>query len=206
MKNLTSACLLLLGYALTGQAADESTLLATCNACHGAQGEGNVTLGAPRLAGQHASYLSQQLQNLKAGKRGYDPQDNAGATMRAIAQTLSNTQIDDLSARFAALPSPPVSSGPLDGYQKGAALYQHTCAGCHGPVAEGFAFLKTPNLRILDDWYIDKQLSNYVRGVRGSDQHADQLGVWMRGISLQVNEAEERQSIIGYIGTLSAKP
>ncbi|PMY73370.1 MULTISPECIES: cytochrome c [unclassified Pseudomonas] len=207
MKKNISFGLLLLSTAITAQAADAPApaQLAICSACHGAQGEGNVTLGAPRLAGQQASYLAHQLRSLKSGKRGYDPRDQAGVQMRAIAAGLNDTDNDRLAEHYAAqrLPMPVTTTAER---QHGQARYQGTCAACHGPNAEGYAHLKTPNLRILGDWYIDKQLTNYVRGLRGSHAHGDQLGIWMGGISLQIDGADERQAIIGYIGSLPANP
>ncbi|KGE67606.1 MULTISPECIES: cytochrome c [Pseudomonas] len=208
MKISISFGLFLLAASITAQAAEATppAQLATCSACHGAKGEGNAVLAAPRLAGQQASYLAQQLRNLKAGKRGYDPQDQAGAQMRTVASTLSSAEIDQLAEHYAAQRLPLTPAVTVADRKQGEALYQSTCAVCHGPNAEGYAHLKTPNLRILGDGYIDKQLTNYVRGLRGSDSHADQLGVWMRGISMQIDEAVGRQSIIGYIGSLPANP
>ena len=65
-------------------------LYATCLACHGAAGEGNEALGAPRLAGQSDWYLLRQLQNFKKGVRGSDPTDTYGAQMRPMATLLSD--------------------------------------------------------------------------------------------------------------------
>ena len=42
----------------------------TCGACHGARGQGNVALQAPKLAGQEDWYLKRQLANFRAGIRG----------------------------------------------------------------------------------------------------------------------------------------
>ena len=39
---------------------------AVCTACHGAQGEGNQALNAPKLAGQPSWYLARQLHNFQA--------------------------------------------------------------------------------------------------------------------------------------------
>jgi len=46
-----------------GDAAAGKTAYATCAACHGANGEGNQALNAPKLSGQHDWYLARQLQN-----------------------------------------------------------------------------------------------------------------------------------------------
>ena len=64
---------LLLFAAANAQAAEapSTEILAGCAACHGANGQGNQALGAPPLAGQDAAYLARQLNNFKAGRRGY---------------------------------------------------------------------------------------------------------------------------------------
>jgi cytochrome c553 len=66
-----------------------------CAACHGA--DGNKTLDAqyPRLAGQYADYLAKALKEYKSGTR-------KNAIMAGFATTLSDQDIEDLSAFFAA--------------------------------------------------------------------------------------------------------
>lgn len=179
--------------------------LQTCAACHGDRGQGNPALGAPRLAGQQADYLLQQLQGFKAGRRGYDARDSHGGQMRAVVASLDEAEFAPLALHYAAQDLGPGSvSAVADAGGKSA--YQGTCAACHGPDGGGYALLKTPNLRILDAAYLERQLSHYAQGVRGADAHADLHGIWMRGISLQVGAAAERKAIVDYIGTLAAPP
>ncbi|WP_065257342.1 c-type cytochrome [Pseudomonas bananamidigenes] len=179
----------------------------TCVACHGADGQGNPALGAPRLAGQQAVYLETQLQNFKSGRRGYDVRDTHGTQMRAIASPLSDSDMQSLAGYF--------SSQTLTGKRKaapsdephGQALYQATCSACHGPKGEGFAHLKTPNLGILDSAYIERQLEHFAQGLRGGENHADELGIWMRGIALQIANEGDRKSVATYLGSqTSAAP
>jgi len=73
-----------------GDAAAGKTAYATCAACHGANGEGNKALNAPKLAGQHDWYIVRQLQNFKSGLRGADAKDSFGAQMRPMAATLAD--------------------------------------------------------------------------------------------------------------------
>ena len=63
-----------------------------CQTCHGENGAGNESLGAPRIAGQHGWYLQRQLQNFKAGVRGAHADDLYGQTMAPMAQTLPDDQ------------------------------------------------------------------------------------------------------------------
>lgn len=179
----------------------------TCVACHGNLGQGNAALGAPRLAGQQPDYLLRQLQAFKHGQRGYDPEDGHGAQMRAVVAGLDDAELKSLAQHFSQQP-PPAPSAAASGSvadARGESLYQGTCAACHGPNAEGFAHLKTPNLSILDASYLDRQLTHYTQGMRGAEPHADELGIWMRGIALQIRSIEDRQAIIDYLAGLSAR-
>ncbi|MDZ4731087.1 MAG: cytochrome c [Xanthomonadales bacterium] len=67
----------------------------TCVGCHG--GNGMVVAPAmPRLAGQSAIYLSKQLRAYKDGSR-KDP------IMSALAEALSNEEIDSITAYYESL-------------------------------------------------------------------------------------------------------
>jgi len=63
---------------------------ATCGACHGAQGNGNPALKAPRIAGTDDWYLATQLRKFRSGVRGTSPKDLGGRLMRPMARTLPN--------------------------------------------------------------------------------------------------------------------
>lgn len=56
--------------------------VAACASCHGAEGQGNERLEAPRLAGQRASYTKRQILNLRRGVRANDEE---GACREALA-------------------------------------------------------------------------------------------------------------------------
>lgn len=67
-----------------------AALYETCAACHGARGEGNPDVGAPRLAGLSRAYIATQLGNFRSGLRGSDPNDAPAAAMAATAKQLPN--------------------------------------------------------------------------------------------------------------------
>jgi cytochrome c oxidase subunit 2 len=73
---------------LKGDPKAGESLYALCAACHGAQGEGNPALKAPRLAGTDDWYLAAQLRKFRSGVRGTDPKDAGGRMMRPMALTL----------------------------------------------------------------------------------------------------------------------
>ena len=66
-----------------------------CAACHGADGNKTLDPQYPRLAGQYADYLAKSLKEYKSGAR-------KNAIMAGFATTLSDQDIEDLSAFFAA--------------------------------------------------------------------------------------------------------
>lgn len=63
-------------------------LYQSCIACHGAQAEGNESLGGPALTTQNDWYLARQLQNYKTGIRGSSAEDTYGQQMRAATELL----------------------------------------------------------------------------------------------------------------------
>lgn len=81
----------------SGDPARGKTKVATCVACHGQDGNA-VDPQYPRLAGQYADYLAQALHEYKDGRRN-------NAIMKGFAATLSDEDIDDVSAYFATMPS-----------------------------------------------------------------------------------------------------
>jgi len=82
-----------------GDAEHGKALYATCAACHGAMGEGNEALNAPRQAGMSDWYMVTQLKNFRQGIRGKAPQDTYGAQMAPMAAMLADDQaINDVVA------------------------------------------------------------------------------------------------------------
>ena len=77
-------------HTVTGNPTRGKSLYAGCVACHGAAGEGNATLNAPKLAGQSDWYLVRQLQKFKTGARGSVEADLPGAQMRASMALLKD--------------------------------------------------------------------------------------------------------------------
>ncbi|MFT7560915.1 MAG: cytochrome c553 [Flavobacteriales bacterium] len=65
-----------------------------CSGCHSPTGQGNGPAGVPRLGGQHADYIKQQLISFRSGLR-----DSDGDTriMRSVAKHMSDAEIDAVS-------------------------------------------------------------------------------------------------------------
>jgi cytochrome c553 len=81
-----------------GHAADPKagrTKAAACATCHGQTGI-SVLPNAPNLAGQPAIYVEEQLKNYRSGKR-------QNEVMSVVARPLSDADIEDLAAWYAAI-------------------------------------------------------------------------------------------------------
>lgn len=82
-----------------GDAEAGKTKSATCQACHGPDGNGTGDGQYPRIAGQYADYLAKALHDYKAGTRN-------NPIMQGFAATLSEEDIADLSAFFSSQEGP----------------------------------------------------------------------------------------------------
>jgi cytochrome c oxidase subunit 2 len=150
--------------AAAGDAAAGQATYAVCSACHGAHGEGNPQLNAPKLAGQAGWYLARQLQNFKQGIR---DKEQFASQMDAFATTLDDTAIKNVVAYINSLPDAQPQATVSGNPAKGAEHYE-TCAFCHGGAGQGVWSTNAPRLSHMDDWYMKRQLQNFQQGLRGS--------------------------------------
>lgn len=65
-----------------------------CIACHGVNGRGNPAAGWPRVAGQHATYIAEELREYRAGNRVTD----MNAMMRDIAARMTDEEIEAVAS------------------------------------------------------------------------------------------------------------
>jgi cytochrome c oxidase subunit II len=172
-----------------------------CSACHGAQGEGNVMLNAPKLAGQSDWYVKRQLKNFKHGIRGAEPTDTFGMQMAPMAATLvDDAAIANVAAYIASLPDflPPATvQGDAS---RGEELYV-TCESCHGAAGQGIWSMSAPRLSRVNDWYLVRQLQNYKQGIRGahpSDLHGKQMSL----VSGVLRDDQSINDTVAYINKL----
>lgn len=174
-----------------------------CTVCHGVQLMGNQIIKAPRLSGMETWYVEQQLKNFKNGLRGRHDQDPYGYEMQPMAAALSDEQIAEVAIFVNATrsPAPPVTvTGDVE---KGKIAYT-ACAACHGADGEGNEALRSPNLTVMNDWYILTQLKNYKNGSRGS-QPGDTYGMQMRAAVQLLADDAAMADVVGYISTLKSK-
>jgi cytochrome c oxidase subunit 2 len=185
-----------------GDAAAGQATYATCMACHGAKGEGNLLLNAPKLAGQAGWYLKQQLSNFRQGIRGSSDSDIYGKQMVAFATLLDDAAARNVVAYLATLPDERVPATVVGDAARGESLYV-TCAGCHGVNGEGVWSTHAPRLAYSSDWYLATQLKNFQQGIRGSHPQ-DFYGAQMALLANSLKDDRAASDLIAYIGTLSS--
>ncbi len=176
-------------------------LYAVCAACHGANGEGNEALNAPRLSGLEPWYIKRQINYYKTGVRGGE-NDVIGMTMSPMAAVLADdAAINNVAAYIETLPE---SSAPLTvtgDVANGRALYEPTCGVCHSRDGQGIWAVNAPALAGMSDWYLVRQLQNFKSGVRGAHPE-DQFGYQMVGMVSALKDDQAINDVVSYINTL----
>jgi len=155
-----------------GTAQAGATKVGTCTACHGPNGNSTNPMW-PRLAGQNAVYIDEQLHLFKDGVR-------TNPVMMPMATTLSDKDIDNIAVYYE-------NQTPLGGeadpsyWKAGEQLYKTgdpsrsipACIACHGPVGRGNLAAGYPALRAQYAVYVIKQLQDFASGARYSGAAAN---------------------------------
>lgn len=162
---------------------------AACAGCHGADGN-SIVPGFPKLAGQHATYLTKQLYAFKSGLR-------HSAMMASLAMGLKETDIADLAKFYA---EQTISANPMPTLKEedhnatdakhsdkknkeaeltalltfGGDLYRNgdlerevsACIACHGPFGEGNKPAGFPALKGQHADYLIQTLTDFRTGAR----------------------------------------
>lgn len=132
----------------------------TCLGCHGIEGYRNAypSFRVPKLGGQKATYLVQALKGYRDGEREHP-------TMSAQANSMTEQDIEDVSAYLASMANETVEAGgskdvtPLDAAQ--------TCVACHG--SNGIGMSPTwPTLAGQHEDYLRHALKQYRSGERSN--------------------------------------
>ena len=148
-----------------------------CAQCHAFTGGSDTSGAFPRIAGQSAAYLSEQLRDFGSGVR-------ANAVMTPIAKALSPDDIADVAAYYATVesPFPPLATGDPDLVAKGQQLAETgnaakglpSCSACHAALGAG----QSPTVPYLAGQYaryIAFELKMWQRGFRNNSPEAMRL-------------------------------
>lgn len=147
-----------------------------CRTCHGLDGFAKIPI-APHIGGEPAAYLDAQLRAFRDGRREHE-------MMSVVARSLSDAQIEDVSAWYAGhdvvVEAPNPDAAP------------EACLACHG--ADGLALAEdAPHLAGEANLYIDTQLKAFKRGKRSHDV--------MSGIAAAL-EDDEIRAIADYFAAI----
>jgi len=193
---------LALVHGLPRLAEGQGTYLTNCAGCHGANGEGNIVLNAPKLAGQESWYLKRQLNYYKQGIRGTHTDDLFGQQMAPMAATLADdAAINNVVAYIQTLPNDPAPVTIQGNVANGQALFNPTCGICHNRNGQGVWAVNAPALSGFSDWYLVRQLQNYKSGVRGAHPQ-DKFGFQMTSMVNGLKDDEAITDVVAYINSL----
>jgi cytochrome c553 len=177
----------LLGSPLPADLGRGATLALRCSMCHGPTGISYAN--SPNLAGQYATVIYKQLRDYKSGMR-------ASATMTEMAQSLSDAEMRQLAAYYAALPRPAnfkLAGAPPEIVKWGAPMRNVApCGSCHGDIEHTLA---SPWLKGEPEVYLRGELTAFASDERHNDIHAQ-----MRVIAREMTRQEIDQAAAYYAG------
>ena len=129
-----------------------------CGACHGEKGVSNIP-GVPNLAAQPQLSIFYQLLQFRDQRR-------KGGGMEAIAASLSEQDMRDIAAHYAAQAAPlPQAGGDPEKIARGQQIAQQQyCSSCHGAQLQGQKHV--PRLSGQSTAYFVAQLRNLRSGER----------------------------------------
>jgi cytochrome c553 len=177
---------------------------ASCNNCHGRAGVADDAI-FPNLAGQAATSIYKQLQDFRSARR--NPE-----VMGVYVAGLTDDDVRDLAAHYAALPTPvalsPRLPAPADASIRRLVEFGDpmrgipACAACHGPAGYVTA---APPLHGQQRAYLEVQLQAFASEARHND-----IGAQMRGIA-RVLTPQEIASLAAYyasapVGLTTSQP
>ena len=187
------------GRAVVMGAAMTTSPRSACHTCHGMHGAGDSSGAFPRLSGQAPWYLYKQLKDYASGAR-------QNEVMSPIATTLSDQQMEDVAAYYAAqevAADAPQAEADALLLQRGAAISATglpekgvaACVNCHGPSGRGLP-PSFPYLAGQYAPYVELQFRFWKEGLRRNDP----LGV-MQHIAKQLSE-DEIKAVAAYFASM----
>ena len=145
-----------------------------CAACHASDGN-SVIPSNPILAGQHYSYLKNQLNYFQV-KEGENKAKRENAVMLGIASGLSSDDIDNLSAYYSQQKIKPSYASNIELAKAGEVVYKAgddtrgipSCSSCHGPRGLGVPG-QFPRISGQHATYTASTLKSYKNGSRANN-------------------------------------
>lgn len=155
---LTLAAAMIPGNARAQTLADT---IATCAGCHGEAGV-PMDKTIPVIAGQHFSYLLNQLQDFKTGRRKSD-------IMSGMVETLSKQDMEALATHYSKMPWPDLKNPAPPAEEANVAINTldvYNCDGCHQKNFQGDTI--RPRLSGQNDDYLLQTMKDFRDHARGN--------------------------------------
>lgn len=185
----------------------------TCAACHGEFGQGGKKGEYPRIAGQRAAYLAEQLRSFRARVRvnipmfPYTqerelPDEDIAAISEYLAGIVLETKMpefkgdEDALTRLLAVDKVMIIPRAEGDIENGGAVYQKNCASCHGKTGKGRG--KFPMLIGQYTNYLKKQMDAYIKGERPHDE------IEVKGI-LNTFSEKDLQDVLAYLTSIQER-
>ncbi|MGD9772675.1 c-type cytochrome [Diaphorobacter sp.] len=172
--------------------------IAMCIGCHGIPGYQSSfpeVHKVPMISGQGAGYIAAALQAYKKGERRHP-------TMRGIAQSLSDQDIADMAAYYAAHgkqgATPPDRPGREPSAQVAQLLQKGACVSCHG---ENFAKPIDPSYPKIAGQHGDYLFVALKSYKVDNGAYVGRSNAVMAGIARQFSNAELK-ALAGYVSAL----
>ena len=148
--------------ASAADASNGEKLSQTCLGCHGAPGLRNPgpVYAIPMVGGQHAEYIVSAL-------KAYKDKTRSHKTMQAQASNLSDENMADIAAFFAAMDGNSRPSLVSQAKAKMGEKASASCAACHGKTGDG-ELTSFPKLAGQYESYLIQALKDYRSGDRAN--------------------------------------
>ena len=197
----TKMAVLAISFATAGPLLADDLSVRNCTWCHGTSAQGYYE--APRLAGQRADYLVNQLQAFATHKR-----DEFLSTkyMWNAAAHLDPLTLQNLAAYFSALSPEAAKDGDSALAAEGKIIFENgvpdeniaACQACHGPEAQGMRRDSAPGG--LSYSYLKRRLEEWSQG-------QDASGIPMPKVarSLSPNRIAALASYLSFVGGESSE-
>lgn len=182
----------------------------TCAGCHGEFGQGGKKGEYPRLAGQRAAYIADQLKSFRARTRVNIPmfpytqeRELPDEDIKDVAEYLAGIELptkmptftgnEDALTRLLMVDKVMIIPRAEGDIENGGAIYQKKCVTCHGKTGMGRG--KFPMLVGQYTHYLKRQMDLYLKGDRPHDEEGTE-GV------LNALQEKDRQDILAYLTAL----
>jgi cytochrome c553 len=182
----------------------------TCAACHGEFGQGGKKGEYPRIAGQRAAYIADQLKSFRSRIRVNIPmfpytqeRELPDEDIRDVAAYLASIQLptkmptfkgdEDALTRLLMVDKVMIIPRAEGDLENGGAIYQKKCSACHGK--NGMGRGKFPMLVGQYTNYLKRQVDLYLKGDRPHEEEGT-VGV------LNELKPQDIQDILAYLTSI----